>query len=114
MFKQTFYVLSDIDELLARDLPYHPSSPGEVAIAIALAVPSLLFFVYLMVVLYRCMCSKHYAEWRSSWKNPSGDPNRTGYSESAADANLVMETFPLKLCGHTQVSRESISLVLGC
>ncbi|KAG8189219.1 hypothetical protein JTE90_013751 [Oedothorax gibbosus] len=92
----------DIEELLSRDLPYHPSSPAEVAIAIALAVPSLLFFIYLMVVLYRCMCSKHYAEWRSSWKNSSGDPNRTGYSESAADANLVMETFPLKLCGHKQ------------
>ncbi|KAF8795037.1 Sterol regulatory element-binding protein like [Argiope bruennichi] len=93
----------DIDDLLSRDLPYHPSSPGEVAIAIALAVPSLLFFVYLMVVLYRCMCSKHYAEWRTSWKNSTGlESNRAGYSESAADANLVMETFPLKLCGHSQ------------
>ncbi|CAL1263212.1 unnamed protein product [Larinioides sclopetarius] len=93
----------DIDDLLSRDLPYHPSSPGEVAIAIALAVPSLLFFVYLMVVLYRCMCSKHYAEWRTSWKNSTGlESSRAGYSESAADANLVMETFPLKLCGHSQ------------
>ncbi|XP_042909704.1 sterol regulatory element-binding protein cleavage-activating protein [Parasteatoda tepidariorum] len=93
----------DIDDLLSRDLPYHPSSPGEVAIAITLAIPSLLFFIYLMVVLYRCMCSKHYAEWRSSWKNATGsEGNRLGYSDGAADANLVMETFPLKLCGHSQ------------
>ncbi|XP_054714405.1 sterol regulatory element-binding protein cleavage-activating protein-like [Uloborus diversus] len=90
----------DIDDLLSRDLPYHPSSPGEVALAIALAVPSLLFLIYLMVVLYRCMCSKHYAEWRTSWKNL--ESNRMGYSEGTADANLVMETFPLKLQGHLQ------------
>ena len=100
------FSVSDIDDLLSRDLSYHPSTPGEVALAIALVIPSLMFFIYLMVVLYRCMCSKHYAEWRTSWKNSSGlDSNRSMYSEcSAADANLVMETFPLKLRGHSQVS----------
>ncbi|GIX67771.1 sterol regulatory element-binding protein cleavage-activating protein [Caerostris extrusa] len=93
----------DIDDLLSRDQPYHPSTPGEVAIAIALAIPSLLFLIYIMIVMYRCMCSKHYAEWRTSWKNSNGvDTNRAGYSESAADANLVMETYPLKLHGHSQ------------
>ncbi|KFM63908.1 Sterol regulatory element-binding protein cleavage-activating protein, partial [Stegodyphus mimosarum] len=56
-----------------------------------------------MVVLYRCMCSKHYAEWRTSWKSSAGlESNRNGYSESTADANLVMETFPMKLHGHSQ------------
>ncbi|GFU36985.1 sterol regulatory element-binding protein cleavage-activating protein [Nephila pilipes] len=106
----------DIDDLLSRDLPYHPSSPGEVAIAIALAIPSLLFFIYLMVVLYRCMCSKHYAEWRTSWKNSTAVDGM--YSESAADANLVMETFPLKLYGHSQelefISADDDMVVSSC
>lgn len=109
-----FFSLPDIDDLLSRDLPYHPSTPGEVALAIALVVPSLIFLVYLMVVLYRCMCSKHYAEWRTSWKSATGiDSNKSQYSEcTAADANLVMETFPLKLRGHSQVCEKTLVIFI--
>lgn len=96
----------DIDDILSPDLPYHPSSPAEVALAIALAIPSLLFLVYLMVVLYRCMCTRHYAEWRSSWRSSilsSGESSCGSYSPTAAlDAYLVMETLPVKLHDHSQ------------
>lgn len=42
-----------------------PTSPGELLLAFTLAVPSLLFLVYLSCVCYRFVCTKNYAEWRS-------------------------------------------------
>lgn len=45
--------------------PFVPTSPGELVLAVALALPSFLFLVYLSVVCYRFVCTKNYAEWRS-------------------------------------------------
>jgi len=49
--------------------PFVPSSPGELFLAFLLAFPSLLFIVYLVTILYRCVCSRNYAEWRATWTN---------------------------------------------
>ena len=45
--------------------PFVPTSPGELVLAFALAVPSILFLIYLSIVCYRFICSKNYAKWRS-------------------------------------------------
>lgn len=47
-----------------------------------------------MVVLYRCVCTRNYAEWRASWHQ----------QEKTQDSStqLVLETLPLVLEGHTQ------------
>lgn len=47
-----------------------------------------------MVVLYRCVCTRNYAEWRASWSNEKSD-------EPVA-AQLVMEAVPMVLDGHVQ------------
>jgi len=47
--------------------PYVPHSPIELALTILLAIPSIIFMAYMFVVFYRCVCSRNYAEWRSSW-----------------------------------------------
>ena len=52
--------------------------------------------VYLMVVLYRCVCSRNYAEWRSSW----GADGRG--AEDCQQQQVVLEALPLRLTGHTQ------------
>ncbi|XP_077514894.1 SREBP cleavage activating protein isoform X3 [Amblyomma americanum] len=72
----------------------HPASRAEATLVLALSIPTVLFVVYLFVTLYRCMCSRNYAEWRSSWSTlyPSRDP----------DTFLVMDTYPIELQGHTQ------------
>ena len=43
--------------------PFVPTSPGELVLAFALAVPSILFMIYLSIVCYRFICSKNYARW---------------------------------------------------
>jgi len=72
--------------------PFVPTSPGELLLAFALAVPSILFLVYLSIVCYRFVCTKNYAEWRS------------GYNDSVQDfcTQIVQEGAPLSLQGHTQ------------
>lgn len=47
--------------------PFTPTSRHELLLAFVLAAPTFLFLTYLCVLLYRCICPKDYAEWRSSW-----------------------------------------------
>lgn len=46
----------DLDDFGPELSPFVPTSPGELLLALALAVPSLLFLVYLSVVCYRLVC----------------------------------------------------------
>lgn len=72
----------------------HPASRAEATLVLALSIPTVLFIVYLFVTLYRCMCSRNYAEWRSSWSNL--------YQSRDPDTFLVMDTYPIELQGHSQ------------
>lgn len=76
------------------DAPFIPSSPMEIFLAALLCLISVIVVAYTMVVLYRCICSRNYAEWRASWHQP----------EKAHDSatQLVLETLPLVLEGHSQ------------
>ncbi|ODM95859.1 Sterol regulatory element-binding protein cleavage-activating protein [Orchesella cincta] len=78
------------------DDPYVPSSPIELALTMLLAIPSVVFIAYLFVVLYKCVCSRNYAEWRESWMKGSPDSNQDHYTQ------VVFEALPLKLDGHRQ------------
>lgn len=88
-------------------MPYVPSSPIEIILTTLLAIPSVAFIAYVTVVLYRCICSRHYAEWRSSstfwslgwsWAGNAGggltQESREYYSQ------IVAESMPLVLDGH--------------
>ena len=72
--------------------PFVPTNLGELLLALALLVPSLLFLVYLGVVCYRFVCTKNYAEWRS------------GRADTLHDfcTQIVQEGAPLALAGHQQ------------
>ena len=83
--------------------PFVPSSPIEIILTTLLAIPSVAFIAYVTVVLYRCICSRHYAEWRSSstfwgWAGNAGggltQESREYYSQ------IVAESMPLVLDGH--------------
>lgn len=37
----------------------------DIYITIALSIPSLVFIVYMCILLYRCVCTRNYAEWRT-------------------------------------------------
>lgn len=76
------------------DAPFVPSSPMEIFLAAVLCLISVIVVAYTMVVLYRCVCSRNYAEWRASWNK----------QEKTHDSvtQLVLEAVPLVLEGHTQ------------
>ncbi|KAI4501299.1 hypothetical protein M0802_003672 [Mischocyttarus mexicanus] len=76
------------------DAPFVPSSPMEIFLTALLCLISVIVVVYTMVVLYRCICSRNYAEWRASWHQ----------QEKTHDSvtQLVLEAVPLVLEGHTQ------------
>ena len=62
--------------------PFVPTSPWELFLAFVLAFPSILFLLYLVVVLYRCVCTRNYAEWRSSmWEQQEGDRRQDFYTQ---------------------------------
>ena len=69
--------------------PFFPTSPGELYLSFVLAFPSLLFILYLVVVLYRCVCSRNYAEWRSSWTVT--DPSKQ-FGEISSQVRLLSPT----------------------
>ncbi|CAG0897071.1 unnamed protein product [Darwinula stevensoni] len=72
--------------------PFVPQSPLETTLFIILAIPSVVFTAYLTLVLYRCVCTRHYAEWRSSWDQ----------KEEQEDTEIIMESIPMVLNGHSQ------------
>jgi hypothetical protein len=49
------------------EVPFVPSSPMELFLTAVLCVVSIVVVAYTMVMLYRCVCSRNYAEWRASW-----------------------------------------------
>jgi len=49
------------------EVPFIPSSPMELFLTAVLCVVSIVVVAYTMVMLYRCVCSRNYAEWRASW-----------------------------------------------
>lgn len=73
--------------------PLVPTTPNELFYAFVLCFPSLLFILYLVMVLYRCVCSRNYAEWRTSWNSPDFKT----YEETT---QIVRETVPIELDGH--------------
>jgi len=70
--------------------PFVPTSPGELVLAFALAVPSILFLIYLSIVCYRFICSKNYAKWRS----------RDDRLKEEFYTEIVQEGVPMCLNGH--------------
>lgn len=52
---------------LEESAPFYPSSPMELLLMTILCLISVSVIAYAMVVLYHCVCSRNYAEWRASW-----------------------------------------------
>ncbi|RWS16320.1 Sterol regulatory element-binding protein cleavage-activating protein-like protein [Dinothrombium tinctorium] len=71
---------------------------SEILFAFILSIPTLIFIIYVFVTLYRCMCSRNYAEWRSSWSESLKLKNLTKRDVET----VITETVPLILAGHEQ------------
>ncbi|XP_044750724.1 sterol regulatory element-binding protein cleavage-activating protein isoform X2 [Coccinella septempunctata] len=78
------------------DQPLFPSSPMEMFLTTLLCIVSTVVLTYTFVVLYRCICSRNYAEWRASWFN-----NEKG-EESENESQVLLEAITTALEGHQQ------------
>ncbi|XP_013179398.1 PREDICTED: sterol regulatory element-binding protein cleavage-activating protein [Papilio xuthus] len=83
----------------ATDLPIYPTTPMEILLLAILCTISVAVIAYMMVVLYRCVCSRHYAEWRASWNE---DEEYRKIIAKQPAVQLVMEAVPLVVAGHSQ------------
>lgn len=73
-------------------LPLYPKSPMEILLASILCAISVSVMAYTMVVFYRCICTRNYAEWRSSWNDTDIiHPKR----------QRILEGVPILVRGHT-------------
>ena len=83
--------------------PFVPTSPGELFLAFIFATPSLLFIMYLFVMLYRCVCSKNYAEWRTSWTpdNSQKRPQNDIYAQVSSPCMKLLARLQKKISGLT-------------
>lgn len=98
----------DIDNyngLYGEAYPHIPLqwTSGEIFITMALSVPSIVFIAYLFVLLYRCMCTRNYAEWRDSWAQTLKFGSNSGNKKGVSTYDLLeFETNPIRLQDHEQ------------
>ena len=88
--------------LLIKRFFREPQSKTELVMTILLGIASFILFTYCMTTLYRCMCSRNYAKWRTTWvKNRRAKKHSLYYKQ-------IREAVPLRLESHYQVSRKSL------
>lgn len=67
---------------------------------ISLSSVVLILIVSLLTSLYKCVCSRQYAEWRTSWTRPSSRSD--GASNGEHPENLITEAMPWKFNAHVE------------
>lgn len=73
-------------------MPLYPKTPFEFLLTIIICLVSIIVITYTMIVMYRCICSRNYAEWRSSrWDENERLETKT---------EQVLEGFPIQVKGH--------------
>jgi len=68
---------------------------------ILLAIASIILAVNGLLTMYKCMCSRNYARWRSSWQHKHR-VHRRHHGDSYYTE--FRETVPLVMSGHKQVT----------
>ncbi|ENN74406.1 hypothetical protein YQE_08991, partial [Dendroctonus ponderosae] len=90
--------------------PLYPRSPMEIALLSILILISVIVMTYGFVVLYKCICSRNYAEWRASWY-----PEK---NEDLVDEQFMLEAVPVVLDGHIQevecIATDGVHLASVC
>ena len=73
-----------------------PRTKLELASTVLLGIASLILLLYFVAALYRCMCSRNYAKWRSSWAKTRKPRKSSPYYKQ------IREAVPKVLDGHPQ------------
>lgn len=76
------------------DQPFYPTSPMEIFLSTVLCLISVIVLTYILVMIYRCVCSRNYAEWRTSWHSEKIREDK--------DEHFLLEAVPVIVEGHPQ------------
>lgn len=91
------------------DRPYYPNTPMEMILTTILCSISVVVLAYAFVVLYRCVCTRNYAEWRASWYNEKSEEN---------EVPVLLEGVPIVVEGHPQeiecIATDGFSVASTC
>lgn len=87
--------------------PFYPTSVFAMILIAILCFISVIVLGYTFVVLYRCICSRNYAEWRASWFSEKNEEN--------VEEQVLLEAVPVVLDGHQQeiecIATDGVNLV---
>ncbi|KAI4464852.1 sterol regulatory element-binding protein cleavage-activating protein [Holotrichia oblita] len=100
---------SNLNNLPQSERPLYPTSPMEILLFAILCFISVIVLTYMVVVLYKCICSRNYAEWRASW---------TKERSEVTEIPVLLEAMPIVLTGHLQevecLATDGTSIVSSC
>ncbi|XP_050301883.1 sterol regulatory element-binding protein cleavage-activating protein [Anthonomus grandis grandis] len=100
----------DYPSMDQMDQPFYPRSPMEIMLLSILICISVIVLAYGLVVLYKCVCSRNYAEWRASWY-----PEK---NEEPVDDQVLLEAVPVVLDGHAHevecIATDGVHLASVC
>lgn len=82
----------DIPLYNVGSVPLYPKTPMEIVLTTILVIVSIVVLTYSLIVIYRCVCTRNYAEWRASW-NESEIP-----VEQSSDH--ILDAVPVQVDGH--------------
>ncbi|XP_055621580.1 sterol regulatory element-binding protein cleavage-activating protein isoform X2 [Toxorhynchites rutilus septentrionalis] len=82
----------DAPNINKGDAPFYPKTPMEILLSCMLIAVSIFGVTYTFVVLYRCMCTRNYAEWRASWHESE--------TEEPKQEQRILEGVPIQVNGH--------------
>ncbi|XP_055613113.1 sterol regulatory element-binding protein cleavage-activating protein [Uranotaenia lowii] len=74
--------------------PFYPKTPMEILLSLLLLAVSIFMVTYTLVMLYRCMCTRNYAEWRASWGGQDSE------NEEPKQEHRILEGVPIQVNGH--------------
>lgn len=66
----------------------------EIFLTTILCLISVVVLAYILVVIYRCVCSRNYAEWRASWNSDK--------IKDEKEEHFLLEAVPVVVEGHQQ------------
>lgn len=84
---------SPLDLVLQR-LTRYPRTTLELVATVLFVIANVLIAAFASIWLYKCVCSRQYAKWRSSWGRRSRRP--------APYTKRIREALPIVLHGHRQ------------
>lgn len=89
--------LNDVDtgdtpSMSTTNAPFYPKTPMEILLSCMLIAVSIFVLTYTLIMLYRCMCTRNYAEWRASWNESE--------TEEPKQEQRILEGVPIQVNGH--------------